>query len=125
MIQSGRVVPDATKYFRDYINEELSAVQDSQIDNFVAATGVDVLLVKDMLKAYGRQGITDADLHRFGYFDKIRETVDSETFAKWLKLKKNLDLLPIGRNWAAQTLLMEFFKRGGRDISEWDASEFE
>lgn len=125
MIQSGRVAPDATKSFRDYINEELSAAQDSQIDDLVAATGVDALLVKDMLKAYGGQGITDAGLQRFGRFDKIRKTVDSETFAGWLKSEKNLDLRPIDRNWAVQKLLMEFFKRGGMDISKWDASEFE
>lgn len=125
MIQSGSLEYDDSKSFRDYINEELSNVQDSQVAGLAAATGFDPNMVTELIKTYGGQGASEADLNSFGRLDKVIATLDEDVFSAWLKDAKGLTLIPIDRNWAAQKLVMEFFKKGGMDVIEWDASEFE
>ena len=125
MIQSASLDPDPSKSFRDYINEELAGTLSSQITKLAVATGVDTTMVEHLLKTYGGQELSDADLNSFGHFDQVLATVDHGVFDHWLKTEKNKDLSRIDRNWAAHQLLKEFLKRGGMDVNDWDASEFE
>lgn len=125
MIQSASLDPDPSKSFRDYINEELAGTLSSQITKLAVATGVDTTMVEHLLKTYGGQELSDADLNSFGHFDQVLATVDHGVFDHWLKTEKNKDLSHIDRNWAAHQLLKEFLKRGGMDVNDWDASEFE
>lgn len=125
MIQAGSIHPDPGKTFRDYINEQLATTQDSQINALLQATGADEAKIRDMLGAFGGQGVKEEELKRFGRLDKILDTINYETFNTWLKQEKGLDLPLIDQKWAANRIITEFFKRGGMDPANWDSSEFD
>ncbi|GGG75499.1 type I restriction endonuclease subunit R, EcoR124 family [Corynebacterium pelargi] len=125
MIQSGSLKVDKTKTFRDYINEQLATTQDRHIARLVEATGADGDIIREMLKTFGGQGVSEEVLKQFGRLDKVLGTVDYAVFSMWLSDERGLDLPLIDQKWAARRVMIEFFKHGAMNVANWDSSEFE
>ena len=111
-IQNGTLIIDASKTFRDYLNEYQIRIKNDQIHKFATTLGYDETILRDLVMSRP----SEANLNDFGRFDKLRSTLDPEIAAKYFeeKNKKKVPKPIVIRD--AENLIKSFILSGGFDL---------
>lgn len=73
-VQSGEVLVESGRTFREYIEEYREHAQSDRVSQFATAFGLDVDLLREMLA----QRVTEANINEFGRLDTLKASADKE-----------------------------------------------
>lgn len=112
-IQSGDVIVNPGKTFKEYIIEYVSRAKDDQIHRLAAyALGLNEIMLRNLMA----QHITEDNINEFGRFDALKATVDKAKAKAYFEAVTGLKL-PIPKvNIRVDNLLRDFILKGGYDI---------
>ncbi|MBQ6500878.1 MAG: type I restriction endonuclease subunit R [Mogibacterium sp.] len=112
-IQSGDVIVNPGKTFKEYIIEYVSKAKDDQIHRLAAyALGLNEIMLRNLMA----QHITEDNINEFGRFDALKATVDKAKAKAYFEAVTGLKL-PIPKvNIRVDNLLRDFILKGGYDI---------
>ncbi|OUN43499.1 DEAD/DEAH box helicase [Enorma massiliensis] len=71
-VQSGEVLVEPGRTFREYIEEYREHAQSDRVSRFAATFGLDGVLLREILA----QRVTEANINEFGRLDRLKESVD-------------------------------------------------
>ena len=103
-IQSKEIVLEGDKSFREYIAEYMADEQEQEINKLVDDLGLD----KDLLKTLIARKPTAATLDEFGYYTKLKSSVDREKAKQYFEKETGKTLSGLQVNIQVDTLLREF-----------------
>ena len=112
-IQSGDVVPEDGKTFRDYITEYMARAKDDQIHRMAVLLGLD----EDKLRAMMVIRTTDANINEFGRFDALKATADKKKAKAYFEKIEGAPIIPPKVPMKIDKLLREFIISGGFDVA--------
>ena len=113
-VQSGNVVLEEGKTFREYITEYQANAQNSQVYNLANALGLDVKKLAAMMTG----DVTKATINEYGRFDDLRNSVDEEKAKVYLEKIKGVTLSKFKLRHEIFNLLEDFILSGGYDIKD-------
>lgn len=113
-IQSGDVVPEEGKTFRDYITEYVAKAKDDQIHRIASCLGVD----EGKLRAMMGVRATEANINAFGRFDALKATADKEKAKAYFEAVEGHVVIPPKVPMKIDKLLREFILQGGFDVGQ-------
>lgn len=111
-IQSGDVVPDAGKSFRDYVTEYMVRAKDDQIHRAAEVLGLN----EDMLRAMMNSHVTGANINEYGRFDDLKATADKKKARAYFEAVEGVSIIPPKVPMKIDKLLRDFILQGGFDI---------
>ncbi len=111
-VQSGSVVMECGKTFRDYITLYQARAKDDQIHRLVSILRLDEGKLRKMLAA----GVTEANINEFGRFDDLKGTVDKLQAKAYFDELEGKKLSPLQVNIKIQSLLKKFILGGGTEV---------
>lgn len=112
-VESGDVVIDPDKTFRDYINEYTAAAKQDEIHHISAALGLDEEKLRVLMQAI----VTEATLNEYGRFDALLATVDKAKARAYFEKLDGKPIPPPKVNPRVSKLLRKFIMSGGFDIT--------
>lgn len=112
-IQSGDVVVNPGKTFKEYIVEYVSKAKDDQIHRLATyALGLNEMMLRNLMA----QHVTEDNINEFGRFDALKATVDKARAKAYFEALTG-SKLPIPKvNIRVDNLLRDFILKGGYDI---------
>lgn len=113
-VQSGNVVLEPNKSFRDYVTEYQSMAKDSQLVSITQAFGLD----EKKLQAMMNDHVTKANINEYGRFDDLRNTVDEEKAQEYFEKVKGKKLSRFKLRMEVYGALEKFILSGGFDLFE-------
>ncbi|CAK7087513.1 MAG: hypothetical protein ENTB_04240 [Enterocloster aldenensis] len=117
-IQSGDIVPEEGKTFRDYVTEYLSRAKDDQVHRVAVVLGLD----EEKLRAMMALHTTDANINEFGRFDALKATADKQKAKAYFEAIEGNRIIPPKVPMKIDKLLRDFILRGGFDIDMPDTN---
>ncbi len=111
-IQSGDVIPDATKTFRDYITEYVFNAKNDQIHKISTVLGINEERLREMMA----KRITDENINEYGRFTSLKQTADKIKARTYFETIENKKLIPPKVSVKIDSLLRDFILRGGFEI---------
>ena len=106
-VAAGEAILAEGKTVEDYINDYKQAHQDRQIEQLVAALGVDATQVRALLAAH----VTEANLDEYGRFTSVKESVDLSKAKRYLEHRKGRSMSRFLVNREVEKLLRAFILR--------------
>ena len=113
-IESGDVVPEEGKTFRDYITEYMAKAQDDQIHRFAKTFG----LAEDKLRNLMSRKVTEANINEYGKLDDLMDSADRVKAKSYFEALEHTAILPHKVTMKLDKLLRSFILQGGFDISQ-------
>jgi len=111
-IQSGDVIVEEGKTFRDYVTFYRTRAKNDQIHRFATVLGLNEELLRSFMNGY----VTQTNINEFGRFDKIKSTVDRDK-AKQFFEKLTGEQIPARKiPMKVDELLRKFIYEGGFEI---------
>ncbi|MBI9008991.1 MAG: HsdR family type I site-specific deoxyribonuclease [Tenericutes bacterium] len=111
-IQSGDIIVEEGKTFRDYVTEYRTKAKNNQIRRFASTIGID----DELLRAFMNGIVNPYNLNEFGRFDKLKSTVDKAKAQKYFE-DKNGGTVPQRKvSMRIHELLSKFILEGGFEI---------
>lgn len=89
-VQSGSVVLEEGKTFRDYVTEYMEKAGKARVHRFAQAIGCSEELLRNLMNA----GVTEKTINSFGRFDELKKSVARETAARYITEKERKPLPP-------------------------------
>ena len=111
-IQSGNVVVEDGKTFRDYITEYMARVQSDKIHQVATLFGLDEKLLREIMAS----NVTEKNINDFGRFDMLKKSADLEKAREYLKGKEGKQLPDPAVRIKLEKLLREFVLRGDVEL---------
>ena len=111
-VQSGSIILEQGKTFRDYITDYMTTEKDQRINRLVEVLDLD----KDLLKSMLDQQITEQNLDEFGRFSRLEQSVDREKAKAYFEQKTGQILSPIDVMYEIHNLLKNFILLNGIDV---------
>ncbi len=115
-VQSGDIVPDGEKSFRDYISEHINRAKDREIRTFCDTFGLDEAKLRERLDAHPNEHTID----EFGRFEALKNTADRTRAKAYFEQKEGHAIIPPKVMPKLDALLREFIFKGGFDITGTD-----
>lgn len=111
-VQSGDIVVSPDKSFRMYITEYMERAKNRQVSDLVSAFGLDQ---ERLMQLMGRD--TDAhSIDEYGYFERLKETVDKKKARAYLEEREGQRLTPPKVSIGIDKFLRKFIQAGGFDV---------
>lgn len=111
-IQSGDLVVETSKNFKDYISEYRSRAKDDQIHKCASILG----LVEEDLRKIMKASPNESNLNEFGRFDSLIAKCDREICKKYFEEKEGTTIAPRKILIKLNNLLRDFILSGGFDL---------
>jgi type I restriction enzyme R subunit len=113
-IQSGYIVMENGKTFRDYVTEYQSKAKNDQISKVSRALGIQEAKLRIMMNL----GATEATINEFGRFDELKDTVDKTKAKEYFERLEKASIASFKINMKVHDLLQRFITSGGFEIQE-------
>ena len=113
-IESGTVGLDASKTFRDYINEYQFNAKNDQIQRISNVLGLEEFKLRAMMDV----GVTEANINDYGRFDELKNTVDKTIAKTYFEQLEGVKIKTFKINIKIHNLLQKFILEGGFEIYE-------
>lgn len=111
-VQSGNVVIESGKTFREYITEYQSNAKNAEIHQIAQLLGLDESKLRNMMNS----GITESNINEYGRFDDLKSTVDKNKAKIYFEKLEGITIPPFKINIKAHNLLQKFIINGGFEI---------
>ena len=111
-IQSGNVVVEDGKTFRDYITEYMARVQSDKIHQVATLFGLDEKLLREIMKSV----VNDRNINDGGRFDALKKTADLGKASAYFEARDGKKLSTKMVNIMMENKLYEFILSGDADI---------
>jgi len=111
-VQSGNVVEESNKSFREYITDYQSKARNAEIYTLSQLFGLD----ENKLRAMMNTGLTESNMNEFGRFDDLKSTVDKDKAKEYFEKLEGVIISPKNVNIKVQNLLQKFIVKGGYEI---------
>ncbi|HBM14770.1 MAG TPA: DEAD/DEAH box helicase [Lentisphaeria bacterium] len=111
-IQSGNVIIEAGKTFKDYINEYQFKAKNAEIYQISQLFGLDESKLRNMMSS----GITESNINEYGRFDDLKNTVDKNKAKIYFEKLEGIAIPPFKINIKVHNLLQKFIISGGFEI---------
>ena len=111
-VQSGTIIVDPQKSFRDYITEYQTNAKNDQIHKCALIFGLN----EQMLRNFVKMGVTDSDINSYGKFDKLKNSADKEKTRKYFEQLEGASMPSFKALIKLDDLLRKFILEGGFDI---------
>ena len=111
-VESGDVVIEEGKTFRDYVSEYQLHAKNLQIHQLAEAIGVD----EKFLKKFMSSVVTEDNINEYGRFDDLKETVDKNKAKAYFEEKEKTTIKMFRVNQMVDDLLRRFVISGGADF---------
>lgn len=113
-IDSGDVVVEDGKTFRDYITQYMIDAKNDQIHKLSSALGLDEQMLRDIMAIK----IDETNLNEFGRLDNLKNTVNIQKAGEYFEAVEGKKIPVPKVNIKVDNLLREFILSGGIDIEE-------
>lgn len=110
-VQSGHVVPEAGKTFRDYVSLYQVNAQNDRIRHIAQALGLDERQLRGMVNA----GLNDKTINDYGRFDALKATVDKNKAKAYFEQLEGTSIAAFKVNIKVHNWLQAFILNGGVD----------
>ncbi|MEG1312987.1 MAG: HsdR family type I site-specific deoxyribonuclease [Bacilli bacterium] len=114
-VQSGQIIIDSNKKFRDYITEYQHNAENDQITKISLTLGVD----EQKLRKIMASKVTENNINEFGRFNDLLRSIDIEKSKKYFEVKCERELSNFEINVKTSKLLRKFILCDGFDIEEY------
>jgi type I restriction enzyme R subunit len=111
-IQSGNIIIDENKTFKEYIAQYQANTENSQIVKLVELFGLDDNKLREMLNTE----VTETNLNEYGRFDELKDSVDKAKAKVFFEELEGRKILPFKVNVKVHNLLKDFLINGKIDI---------
>lgn len=111
-IESGTVLMQEGKTFKDYVNEYMFNAKNDRIHKMATALGVDENKLRGMMDA----GLNEANINSFGRFSDLKQSMNTDVAKEYFKNTIGVELSPLMVNVKAEEMLKKFILDGGYDI---------
>lgn len=111
-VQSGDVVVDPNKTFRDYVTEYQKQAKDEQIASAAEKLGVDEELLEEMMLAR----LSEENLNEFGRFDRLMQSADLDRAQAFIEEMEGTSIPRFKVRMRLDTLLRKFILQNGIDF---------
>lgn len=111
-VQSGTIVTESGKTFRDYITEYQVKAKNDQIHRLAHILGLDEGKLRKMMDS----GVTESNINGYGRFDSLKDTVDKTRAKAYFEQLEGTEISLLLVNIKIQSLLKKFILGGGIDI---------
>lgn len=108
-VQSGNVIPEAGKTFRDYVTVYQANAQNDRIRQVAQSFGLDEGVLRSMVNA----GLTEQSINEYGRFDALKATVDKVKAKTYFEQLEGTSVAPFRVNIKVHNWLQEFILSGG------------
>ena len=113
-VQSGKIIMQEGKKFRDYVTEYMSNAKNDQISKISQVLGLDECKLRAMMSL----NINENNLNEYGRFDELIETVNKQKAKEYFEKLENKKLPLPKVNIKIHKLLREFILKNGIEIQE-------
>lgn len=114
-IQSGQIIIDSNKKFKDYIMEYQHSAENNQINKISNELGLD----EEKLRKIMSLKVNENNIDEFGRFNELINTIKIEKAKTFLERKLGKELTIFDVNIKSSTLLRNFILQDGFDIDEY------
>jgi type I restriction enzyme, R subunit len=111
-VQSGNVIIDSGKTFREYITEYQFKAKNSEINNVVKVLGLDEVKLRTLMNS----GVTESNINEYGRFDDLKDTVDKIKAKEYFEKIEGIKIPLFKINIKVHNLLLKFISSGGVEI---------
>lgn len=111
-IQSGNIVIEEGKTFRDYITEYQSKGKNEQVKKFADTFGIDYNKLMHLMSLK----VTESNINEFGRLDELIKTVDKEKAKEYFQQKENKKVSDLMVNMKMYESIRDFILKGGFDL---------
>lgn len=111
-IQSGDVVAEPGKTFRDYVAEYMANAKNDQIHRFAETFGLDETKLRNLMELHPDK----ANLNNYGRYDEVHSTMDRAKAKAYFDALEGVNLIPPKVAIKFDNLLRKFILDGGFDI---------
>ena len=112
-IQSGNIIVDNNKSFKDYILEYQTNAKNDQIHKCAEVFGLNEKLLREFMKL----GVTQSDINAYGKFSKLKDSADKTKTKLYFEKVEGNDLPPFKALMKLDDFLRKFILEGGFDIN--------
>jgi len=116
-IESGQVIIEKDKTFRDYITEYENRAKNEEINKISNALGLD----KQKLTEYLKLGLNEKTINEYNRLNELKDTVDRTKARSLFEEKLDTKLRPPEVSIMLDELLRKFILKGGFDIDKYFA----
>jgi len=113
-IQRGDVQVDASRTFRDYLNDYKARAKNIEVETIVKYLGVDAGKLCALMSA----NLTEANLNEYGRFDELMGSIDKEKAKNYFEKLDGQPLPAFKVNIKSANLLRKFITEGGFEINQ-------
>lgn len=114
-IQSGQIILEKDKTFKEYITEYQTKTKNDEINKFSKVFGLDENKLRTMIKL----GLTEKNINEYNRFNELKETIDRAKAKEYFESKTNTKMRPSTISIEMDTLLRKFILTGGFDIDTY------
>ncbi len=111
-VQSGNIIIDANKSFREYVTEYQHDAKDTEIKKLVKVFGLDETKLRSIMNT----GTTEFNLNEYGRFDDLKNSVDKAKAKEYFEKLEETSIPAFKINIKTEKLLQEFILQGGFEI---------
>lgn len=111
-VQSGVVIIDKNKTFRDYVTEYQSKAKNIEIYNISKVLGLDEEKLRNMMST----SITESNINEYGRFDELKDTVDKNKAKEYFEKLEGTSIPTFRINIKIHNLLQDFIISGGFEV---------
>ena len=108
-IQSGNIVAESDKTFKEYIADYQAKARNLEIYTLSQLLGLDETKLRNMMNS----GLTELNINEYGRFDDLRNTVDKTKARAYFEKLEGTTIPPFKINIKVQNLLQKFIINGG------------
>ncbi len=112
-IQSGNIIVDNNKSFKDYILEYQINAKNDQIHKCAEVFGLNEKLLREFMKL----GVTQSDINAYGKFSKLKDSADKTKTKLYFEKVEGNALPPFKALMKLDDFLRKFILEGGFDIN--------
>ena len=112
-IQSGNIIVDNNKSFKDYILEYQINAKNDQIHKCAEVFGLNEKLLREFMKL----GVTQSNINAYGKFSKLKDSADKTKTKLYFEKVEGNALPPFKALMKLDDLLRKFILEGGFDIN--------
>lgn len=116
-VQSGNLVPETDKTFRDYIYWYQSNAQNDRIRKVSQTLGLDEAMLRGMINT----GVTEHNINEYGRFDALKATADKVKAKNYFEQLENTTIASFKINIKVHNWLQRFILSGGQDEADTQA----
>ena len=118
-VQSGNLIMENGKTFREYITEYQFKIKNNQIYEISKILSLDEAKLRKIMTT----GVSKTNINEYGRFDELKNTVDKAKARVYFENMEGTKIPPFKVNIRVHNLLQDFITSGGFDLEPLDNSK--